>query len=119
MWNSLSERTTVGRVLPERLDAVIHLQSPDGSIFCRLFKMLRRIFGTCKLPLTDFHNKQGPKVTQTGQKTQDTSQGPTRTLLMSNKQSWRERTNNPIQADTTFDDMQQRLIYHITGWHLI
>ena len=59
---------SVGRVLPGRLDTVIHSQPSCKSISCRLFWMLRRFHSTCELPLTNFHKQQGPQITQTGQK---------------------------------------------------
>ena len=63
-----SETKIVGRVLPERLNAAVHSQSPRRSILCRLFGMSRRIFCTCEFPPANFHKQQGPQTAQMGQK---------------------------------------------------
>ena len=90
---------TVGRVLPERLDAVIHSQLPHRSILCRLGWMLRQILSTCELPLTDFHHKQGPLGSQTGQKCRIREHSRTRTAhSRQNNRGVKELQRN--QADT-------------------
>ena len=76
----------VGRVPRERLDAVVHLQSPRRSILCRLFKMLRRIFGTCKFPPTDFHNDKAPRQHRRGRRHR------TRRYLFSHAQHFTSKT---------------------------
>ena len=58
---------------------------------------------------------KGPHTTQTGQKTQDTNHSFSHTHSTSiQEQFWREKNYNPIQADTTFDTVQQH--HHLTHY---
>ena len=106
----------VGRALPKCLDAIVHSQSSPRSIFCRLLRMLRRFFGTCELPPDNTPSTDrlaqtilDPQVDTDVEETQVAkhsshahSPQQARTVL------GMKEYYNEIQADTTFDHLQQR-----------
>ena len=104
------ETKFVGRVLPGRLDAVIHSQSSCKSISCRLFWMLRRFLGTCALPLTDFTTTRSPLIVRRGGNAERNTHSPDTHSTQQAKQTWHERTTMNPRRIQHLNPMQLRLI---------